>query len=223
MYSRLLHFIRHKRALASVRKAGLWFVDIPRTSSSSIRTELCEQFGPAFGKADLLDQSYNVRLQSIPSHLTALDMRQQLGINTWDRIFTFTVVRNPWDRMLSLFNYRRDIGDLEPGISYKEYLELFDSPPETHGSPFHYHGYSFQAIDYLVDKKGKLLVDHIVRYEQRSEGLAYVTEKCGCKLGQLYLQSSPNSIGYREQYDQATIDMVRSICKRDIEAFDYEF
>ena len=223
MYSRLRNFLRYRKALTSVRKAGIWFVDIPRTSSSSIRTELSSTFGPAFGKSDLMDPSHNVPMQAIPSHLTALEMRRQLGKRTWSKILTFSIVRNPWDRMLSLYNYRKAIGEIDPSFSYKDYLQLFVLPPETHGSPYLYHGYYYQAADYLLDEAGNMLVDHIVYYEQRDQGLKYVMDHCACLLGNLHIQSSPNPHWYQKHYHDDTIALISSICKTDIETFGYSF
>ena len=223
MYSRLLNFLRYRQALASVRKAGVWFVDIPRTSSSSIRTELSVALGPAFGKSDLIDSVHNIPFQTIPSHQTALEMQQRLGRKAWGEMFTFSIVRNPWDRMFSLYSYRKAVGEIDSSLSYDDYLKLFFAPPETEGSPYLYHGYHYQSADYLLDDSGKLLVDHIVYYEQREQGLKYAMDRCGCVLGKLHTQSSSRSDYYREHYHDDTIAMIGTLCKKDIETFGYSF
>ena len=46
------HDIRSHLAFQEIKANGFWFVDIPRTSSTSIRVELGQQYGPAYAKAN---------------------------------------------------------------------------------------------------------------------------------------------------------------------------
>ena len=220
----IANFLRHQLALKAIRKSGIWFVDIPRTSSSSIRTELSQHFHPAFGKSDLTDPRFNLKIQGIPSHLTATEMRQALGNKSWKNLFTFTLVRNPWDRMWSLFNYRKQVNELPSNRSFDQYLNFFYNLPESNESPFGYSGYHLQSADYLVDQHGKIIVDFVGRYETRKHDLLYVSERCNCPgLGKLHLQSSANPLSYREHYNAKTKAMVSELCQKDIELFDYQF
>jgi hypothetical protein len=224
MLSKLSNYFRYNSALATIRKAGIWFVDIPRTSSSSVRTELSNHFGSAFGKSDLQDENYNNQHQAIPSHLTAREMRIRLGDQTWTDLYTFSLVRNPWCRMLSLYNYRKSEGDIDPRFTFEGYLRLFFEPPENRNSPYYYHGYYYQCIDYLVDENGEIMVDHIVQYETRMDDLRFIGDKCQCPgLGNLFLQHSNARHGYRKFYNKNTRELVETICQKDIKAFDYKF
>ena len=90
----------------SIRKNGFWFVDIPRTSSSSIRSELGKHFGRAYGKTNVNEREYQTP-QIFRDHITARKMKALLGNKTWESIFTFTIVRNPWERIFSMYHYRK--------------------------------------------------------------------------------------------------------------------
>ncbi len=224
MLSEISLYLKYRLGLDIIRQSGVWFVDIPRTSSSSIRTELSRHYGPVYGKSDLQDSTLNLKKQLIPSHLTALEMRQRIGNESWNGLFTFSIVRNPWARMLSIFQYRRTVGEIDQNTSYSEYLSLFFGKPENPESPYHYHGYYYQAVDYLVDEFGEFMVNFVGRYENRENDLELVRKKCGCpKLGALHTQGSPNEETYLSFYDQETRDMVSVICKKDIEVFGYQF
>ena len=199
-------------------------MDIPRTSSSSIRSELSAQFGSAYGKADLSDPLYNQKVQPIPSHLTALEMRNRLGPGNWEKIFSFTFVRNPWDRMLSLYRYRISCGEIEESLSFKSYLKLFFEPPDTKYSPYRYHGYYYQSFDYLADQQGNIIVDFVGRFESRKRDLQVIMEKSRCSnLGRLRLQASGDPRSYRAYYCDQSKEMVLKICQKDVLAFGYQF
>ena len=129
LLTKILHNFQYRQGLAAIRKAGIWYVDIPRTSSSSIRTELSRCFGSIYGKADLIEPSFNVKQQFIDSHLTAREIREQFGESLWNHLFTFSIVRNPWDMMLSIFQYRKTVGELNPQTSFDHYLDFFFEDP----------------------------------------------------------------------------------------------
>ena len=87
-----------------LKKQGLFFIDIPRTSSTSIRAELGRCFGIAHRKSERRAIKV-LRLQLSRDHWPAEKMRQFLGPSLWEKLFTFTVVRNPWDRTLSFYRH----------------------------------------------------------------------------------------------------------------------
>ena len=206
-----------------VRRDGFWFVDIPRTSSSSIRVELAKRFGMAHGKGNLMDgQHAGVHL--FPSHQPAREMAILLGVSLWERIFTFTVVRNPWDRVVSIYHYRRKVGSIPRSLCFRDYvLALRDASVQVR--LFRYHGYRYGAADYVLGGDGEMLVDYVVRYEQRTEGLQYVAARLHFpELGALAIQgASPGRRHYSAYYDAETRAIVASLYKRDADLFGYRF
>lgn len=224
MVTRILQNLQYRKALIQIRKAGTWFVDIPHTSSSSIKVELYQCFGQAFGKGDMPDTPYNINNQPLPNHLTALEMRRRLKPEIWDGLFTFTVVRNPWDRMVSHFHYRKAVGEIAKNTGFQDYLKLFfRSPGASLESPFNYHGHYYQCADYLLDHEGSMMVDYVARYENREQDLRTLSSLCKCRLGRLHLNRSSSIKNYRSYYDEETRALVARISHKDIELFGYEF
>ena len=166
LYKRLSRRIDHAYGCSRVRRNGFWFVDIPRTSSSSIRSELGMRFGKAYGKSNMLQKEHALE-QIFPDHLPAIKMRNTLGKSTWDRIFTFTIVRNPWDRIYSIYNYRLGKNGIPDDLTFRDYVLAMDKPDSDTGL-FRYHGFRYGSSDYVLDENNEIIVDHIARYEKRT-------------------------------------------------------
>src|SRR5437763_7685817 len=136
-----LPFIQARRVKAcckEIESAGFWFVDIPRTSSTSLKLALGQRFGTEFGKQ--YARETGVRTQKvIPDHATAIEMRKLLSPELWSRLFTFSVVRNPWDRCYSLFRFRIAMKAIPASFPFPEYLSLLEQRNTRHRySPFRY-------------------------------------------------------------------------------------
>jgi len=206
-----------------VARDGFWFVDIPRTSSSSIRAELGRRFGRAHGKRGVTDARHATPHLFRP-HQPAKDMVALLGAPLWDHLFTFTVVRNPWDRTVSLYHYRQRVGSIPSSMPFRDYvLALANASPTD--DLFRYRGYRYGAADYVLSDQGEMLVDYIVRYENRSAGLRYVAARLDFpELGALAIQgASPRRRHYTTYYDAETERIVGAFYRRDVELFGYRF
>ena len=226
--SRVMQSLREYRAWEQAKRDtksfGFWYVDIPRTSSSSIRTELAAHFGTNFGKRYLFDDKYAVK-QSYPAHIPANRVRKKIGQELWDSTFTFTLVRNPWDRVFSIYWYARKAGDFPESFSFRECVLQYRSPRYLQRPSVHsVYPYYYSASEYLVDRQGELLVNFVGRYENRAADLAYIGNKIGHPtLGNLAIQQAAPHVHYSRHYDDEMIEIVRTVFWVDIERFGYEF
>lgn len=214
---------QQRRAIKQVRKAGFWFVDIPRTSSSSIKAEFGRKFGPAYAKTNLIESEY-ASPQLIEDHATAVTMRSMLGRESWNKLYTFTFVRNPYDRIASLYHYLRKRNEIPCEWSFSEFVSrLVDADSKT--PYFRFHGLRYGAVDFILDRDGAVLVDDVFRYEKRADGIRKIVNKVGIQdLGQLHIQAaSPGGRQYRSIYDDQTRELVSARFAADLKLFDYDF
>jgi len=162
--------------------------------------------------------------QIFKDHIPARQMRAFLGNEAWKRIFTFTIVRNPWDRKYSMYHYREKTCRLPGKWDFRDYvLALGSACPNTH--LFKQHAYRYGASDYVLGENGELIVDFTARYEDRSNDLRIIASRLKIdSLGELNVQAAtPRNRHYSEFYDAQTTEIVRGLYKKDIELFGYEF
>lgn len=213
-----------KQAINEIRDAGFWFIDIPRTSSSGIRVQLGEKYGSLFNKMNLTEKQFS-RPQVLADHLPANFMKNLLGDDLWDRIFTFTLVRNPWDRVFSLYNFRKKKGGLPSDMSFSDYVYRLGNSFKKKDPLFAYHGHFLSAWRFVSDGRGNSLVDFIGKFENRNADLSIIAEKIGFPgLGSFRIQqASPVGARYSDYYDDATAQLIGEIYRDDIERFGYCF
>ena len=60
------------------------------------------------------------------NHMSARQIKHQLGDNVWDEYFKFSIVRNPYDKVVSWFHFRNPKAQ---GLEEKNMLELFNEWP----------------------------------------------------------------------------------------------
>lgn len=211
------------RGATIVRRTGLWFVDIPRTGSSSLRAELGRNFGPAYGKKNIAEEEYSTN-SLLPSHLPATRMRDLVGSRNWVRMYTFSFVRNPFSRILSLYYYRSKAGQIPSCWGFSEFvLRMAEADAET--PYFRYPFTRSNACDFILAEDGTVLVDDIFRFEDRTAALESIAERIGIgNIANIRLQAAtPPGTDYRRAYDKKTRELVESFAYRDLEMFEYEF
>jgi hypothetical protein len=214
---------KYADGISSVMKNGFWFVDIPRTSSSSIRIELGKQFGEAYGKSNLLEQKYSMN-QIFPDHLPAKEMINILGEDNWKKIITFSIVRNPWSRIFSLYNYRKEKKNIPVEWTFSDYVKKLERA-EPFDTFFKYHGFRFGSSDFLTNERGEILVNHVLKYEKRCEDLKSLSNILGFELsGKIKTQYSIcKDYNYSHYYNWKTKRIIERLYSMDIELFHYSF
>lgn len=206
-------------AVERIVELGFWFVDIPRTSSTSLKAQLSERFGPIFGKKG---ETQGVMEGLVPDHTPAAVLRERMGAACWDRLVTFSVVRNPWERTLSMYLFRRHIAAESLKMDFRDYVLKLGARDSAY---FGYHGHYFGNSDYVLGADGEPLVSHIACYESRKEDLEAVGEAIGfAELGQgQRMISRSTHCHYSRYYDDEMVAIVADRYRTDRELFQYEF
>lgn len=166
------------------------------------------------------------------NHMSARQIRDQIGGAIWDEYFKFCVIRDPFDKMVSRFHFHenRKMKMRHSGISriisritslinmkksksiverFREYIEI---------------GVSVDSDKYLIGNS--ICVDYFIRFEDLKGGIKHVCNILGIpyepeKLPTLKSGVRPERLRLEDYYDKRTIDLVYESYKWEIEHFGY--
>lgn len=162
-------------------------------------------------------------------HLSAVQIKYILGEAEFNRCFKFTLVRNPWARMVSRYCYTHV--EAEPSLLEKlrrgttrNFHDLdFDA---WLGKRWKYHQSGKPAtsqLEKITDLEGHLLVDHVGRLESVQDTVDRVSREVSISRLEMPHKNRTQQGHYAQHYNQHTRDMVAEICRQDIEYFGYQF
>lgn len=160
----------------------------------------------------------------IKDHLMATEVIARIGIDKWNAAYKFTVVRNPWDKVVSHYEYRRKKNKTQiasRNISFTDWVKM------TYGeekNTFYYNNpRSFQPqVDWLKDIEGKISMDFIGKFESINKDFNHIRDVIGLDATLPHLNAS-NRVSYQSYYDDETRDIVAHWFREDIEEFGYSF
>lgn len=158
-----------------------------------------------------------------PEHLTALEKRERLGAQSWNRKFRFTFVRNPWDKVVSHYEFRVSTNQMEMRehpIEFNEWVRL----AYLQHDPRYYEGEKMfmPQIRWITDEHGAVMLDFIGRFERLETDFSTICEKLNRKTSLPHLKKSGRG-DYREYYNSDSIEIVRTCFREDIDFFRYSF
>lgn len=177
----------------------LLFVHITRTGGTSIEWAFV---GRDWANIDLATK-----------HMSASQMRKHYGEKIWNDFAKFTVVRNPWDRVISM--WATTWWDFEPDACRQADITAFLHQLKPHPNEA-YHSLFYHEI--LDDE-----LDFVLRYETMQADLSRMLRKCGQPEVVLPCVWKTYRRHYSDYYTREARRMVADMFSRDIERFGYRF
>ena len=186
-------------------KYNTFFVHIPKNAGTSINTAL-----------EIPPENRGHRL---PSEL------EQLYVKEYTEANSIAVVRNPYDRVVSIYKYRKIKGYdryLRKGYSFKEWL-LHPKTPYVIG----YMEWKNQITMLRTPKDQKGVSDWNVKYILRFENLEQEWQTLNenifkGKLPQLQKLNQTNSTDYDSYYDNECKEYIKTHFETDLIGLSYE-
>jgi len=205
------------------------YVKTRKTASTSLEIALSKVCGPddVITKIVAKDQALRERLGypgpqnehvhdrsgqafELINHTPAAVARDLLG-DRWGGYFTFTIERNPFDRVISQY--------------WWEVQGMADPPPVSQflerGRPELLSNWDLYTAD------DRLIVDHVGRYESLDESLAFIAARIGLAEAIVLPEQRVKSEfrrdrrPWREVLSDADRRLVEAVCRRELAAFGY--
>jgi len=198
------------------------FIHIPRTGGNSIEyalegIELTDATGSPTTQWDHKlhkgHRGFKRDNRRRITHWTAAQVQRQYP-EVFQRYFTFTFVRNPWDQVVSRYGHERERN--VPGAASLTFDQFIN-----HAQGFLVY---IKPLRFILNSQGEKLVEFIGRYENLHRDWEQVCDRLARRPKELHrLNASVDRKPYASYYDERTKSIVAGIFKEEIEYFGYQF
>ena len=164
----------------------------------------------------------NIKMYAKP-HYTVKEVQEKIGLD-WFHAFTFTVVRNPYDRVVSQYVYRKkyNFENIRTNnISFDEWVKFTYKEKRPEFRKDRRKFFSTQK-EWLLNKMGKIDIDYIIRFENLNEDYKVVQEKIGIKK-KLQHYNKTERKPYKNYYSAESKKIIEDYFKDDFEEFNYKY
>jgi hypothetical protein len=143
------------------------------------------------------------------------------------RAFKFAFVRNPFDRVVSLFHYLKKIGceAVPPTKTFEGFCHMLDRRDYPPVGLYNYQGLNQcnPMVRWLFDEVGRPLADFIGRHETVEDDFRVLCRRIGMQSHLLPRHNTTEHRPYRDYYTRQTRQIIERVYYEDLEAFGYEF
>lgn len=200
------------------------FIHIPKTAGTSIRVSLnpyaCH---PETLWENRLLSSIGINVNHVGPwkrrrfrpHCRALDVQQNLPADIFERLFKFVFVRNPWDLLVSLYNFipsrpNHRYQSHVASLSFSEFVDEWTQRPEI------------IQTRWIQNHQQELLVDYVGFFENIPHDFGVVCNYVGIDVP-LPRNNRSAHADYRDLYSDRLKNLVASRLAEDIEYLGYDF
>jgi len=194
--------IKHMRQLTPTldKQGKFMFFEVKKSASTSIRRR-------ALAGRSIIYKSQLAKYYPVFDSYSSADL---------DSMFKFTVVRNPYARVVSAFIYLKKYNRLAKEMDFKNFIKntLKKKGPDI--DP-HFHKMSDRA--YFEDK---MFLDFISRLENIDKDWTFISKNINAPVRLPHANKSKH-YDYKKYYDKESIKIVSNIYAEDLDLFGYTF
>lgn len=191
------------------------FIHIPKTGGQSIHHII-----NTHTEKELVGYSSNfIEL----THLNALKI-QELFPNEFNSYFKFSIVRNPYDRIVSeyVFSLKKRYRLYLPqfNLSFKKFVQKI--------SEIDQNNQKHMCINHIIPQyefiyhHDKCLVDYIGKFEDFQNSIKYIQDQLHVNVETQHLNKTVHK-PYEKYFDKETKEIIYNMYQKDFELFNYSF
>lgn len=195
------------------------FIHVPKTGGYTIKNVLSPYSNDRIvkGMPSLLSKDkgwhmYDGKSNELMMH-GGVDFYER-NYGNLDEYLKFTVVRNPWDRLLAYSVWLN--GGVFSNETFNHVLNAtkFITPHER------------TQMNLWKDKNGDIVIDEFILFENFKDSLIPILNRLNIEFNAADFDIKLNSTKhdhYSKYYTDNDVELVKNICKEEIKMFNYEF
>tara|TARA_Y100000589_G_C26878817_1_gene517132 strand:- start:183 stop:689 length:507 start_codon:yes stop_codon:yes gene_type:complete len=168
--------------------------------------------------------------------MSLIEIQKLYNLNL-DNYFKFCIVRNPFDRIVSLyFNFLCNRQGGTEILRYSKFRRFYKSIfwksnkdfnlfcQLLYESEFWKKEVHFRPqYEYLLNKNGQLSIDFIGRFENLENDFYRISKILDINTKLIHINQSKRLKDYRKYFNKESIEIIKKLYKIDIETFGYSF
>ncbi|MDH3651586.1 MAG: sulfotransferase family protein [Saprospiraceae bacterium] len=196
------------------------FVHIYKTGGTSTRKVL-EPYDYSYNVfhkvKSVFKKGHAVKPKLCHKHAKALEIKEAVGPEVFNRYFKFAFVRNPWDWQVSLYHYAlKDQTNKHHKIisgfkTFEEYISWRTTEEKV------------LQREFIYDGQDNCMVDFIGKFENLSADFSEICDKIGIGSIDLPHLNKTKRKDFKDYYNDKTQRMVAEAYADDIKTFGYSF
>ena len=196
------------------------FVHIPKTGGSTIENMIwsARDKTPENLWMGFISEYHNEYQTGGLQHLLASQIENKIGKLVFNEYFKFTMVRDPFEKLLSQYRYMSKRKDLRNFIGMTEntclngYLDLITRKLHVQWE---------QQYRFILDDNGEKLVDSILRFENFESEVESTLEHLGVNYAHIR-HDNKSPVNYNGcSYERDSYERVAELYRNDFLIFDY--
>lgn len=208
------------------------FIAVPRTGSTSVRNAL-----NAVSDVESVLKYQITENNPFYHHISASEIREIFKQRDWkwEEYHKFCVVRNPYDRAVSLYHHRIDTKDREAPkksgvynfVRNLKYKYFYNKTFSDWLSKNNFEkGLSRSVKSFTHDTDGNCLVDTFIKFENIDDEFKQLSKTLGFNEKVDYVERKNQTImrdEYRSYYEVNTKEIIENKYSYELNLFDYKF
>ncbi len=155
------------------------------------------------------------------NHDLADERKKRVGKEHWNSCFKFTVCRNPFDRMESVFYYQNRKKNVRNVVQIYEFEKMLENIIRNQPNQGKARMYWSQVAWVSSSASGEIIIDAAFHLENIDKEWGFLQERLPKAQAIERLKVRNNKAEKGSLYSNNTIDMVKKHCARDFQVFGY--